>query len=272
MIRIGVDLGGTKIEVVALDDARRELLRRRVPTPAGNYEGTVQAIVDLVSAAEAELGVRGTLGIGTPGAISAKTGRIKNSNSQHLQNQPLRDDLVSALHREIRMTNDANCLALSEATDGAGAGARLVFAAILGTGVGGGIAVDKRVHDGPNSIAGEWGHAQLPWRTEDEFPGPRCYCGKHACIETYLCGPARALESDPNRYDDRLARGLAMVVNIIDPDVIVLGGGVSNVEGIYTNVPRLMMRYVFSDTFDTPIRRAAHGDSSGVRGAAMLWD
>jgi len=271
VIRIGIDLGGTKIEVVALGDVRRELLRRRVPTPAGDYQGTLNAIVGLVNDAEAELGARGTLGIGTPGALSVRTGRIKNSNSQHLIDRPLREDLERALRRDIRMSNDANCLALSEATDGAASGAAVVFAAILGTGVGGGIAIDQRVHDGPNAIAGEWGHAQLPWRSDDEIPGPRCYCGKDGCIETYLSGPARARESDSDRYEDRLARGLAMIVNVLDPDVIVIGGGVSNVESIFTNVPRLMTRYVFSDTFDTPIRRAAHGDSSGVRGAAMLW-
>jgi len=272
VIRIGIDLGGTKIEVIALDEGRRELLCRRVPTPAGNYDATVQAIVELVGGAERELGTRGTIGIGTPGAISTRSGRLKNSNSQHLLDRPLRGDLTAALQREIRMTNDANCLALSEATDGAASDARFVFAVILGTGVGGGIAVDRQVHDGPNAIAGEWGHLQLPWRNDDEIPGPRCYCGKDACIETFLCGPARAREPDPARYEDRLARGLAMVVTMLDPDAIVIGGGVSNVDSIFRDVPRLMERYVFSDTFDTPILRAAHGDSSGVRGAAMLWD
>ena len=269
-LRLGVDLGGTKIEVVALDEHRHERLRRRVPTPAGDYAATVRAIVDLVNAAETELGAQGTLGIGAPGAISKHTGCIKNSNSQHLIGQPLRKDLETALKRGIRMTNDANCLALSEATDGAAADARVVFAVILGTGVGGGIAIDKRVHDGPNVIAGEWGHLQLPWRSDDEMPGPLCYCGKHGCIETFLSGPARALENDPHRYEDRLARGIAAIVNMLDPDAIVVGGGVSNVESIYQNVPRMMHRYVFSDTFDTPILRAAHGDSSGVRGAGCF--
>ena len=271
MIRIGVDLGGTKIEVVALGADRHELLRHRVPTPAGDYDATIRAIAELVNGAESQLGERGTVGIGTPGAISLRTGRIKNSNSRHLLGQPLREDLTSALRRDIRMTNDANCLALSEATDGAAAEAAFVFAAILGTGVGGGIAINQRVHEGPNAIAGEWGHVPLPWPQDDEIPGPHCYCGKYGCIETFLSGPARAREPDPQRYEDRLARGLAMMVAILDPDVIVLGGGVSNVESIYTNVPRLMQRYVFSDTLETPIRRAAHGDSSGVRGAAMLW-
>jgi fructokinase len=272
VIRIGVDLGGTKIEVIALDANGRELLRRRVPTPSGDYVATVAAILDLVAGAESELGERGTVGIGTPGAVSAKTGRLKNSNSQHLLDRPLRSDLERGLARDIRMTNDANCLALSEATDGAACDARFVFAVILGTGVGGGIAIDRQVHDGPNAIAGEWGHLPLPWRNADELPGPTCYCGKLGCIETFLSGPARALEAEPHIYEDRLARGLAMIVTILDPDVIVLGGGVSNVESIYQNVPRMMHRYVFSDTFDTPILRAAHGDSSGVRGAAMLWD
>jgi fructokinase len=272
VIRIGVDLGGTKIEIIALDAAGRELLRRRVPTPNGDYSATVTAIVDLVGAAESELGERSSVGIGTPGSISTKTGRLKNSNSRHLQGRPLREDLELGLERNIRMTNDANCLALSEATDGAARDAHFVFAVILGTGVGGGIAVDRAVHDGPNAIAGEWGHLQLPWRNADEIPGPPCYCGMSGCIETFLSGPARALESDPHRYEDRLARGLSMIVTMLDPDVIVLGGGVSNVENIYTNVPRMMQQYVFSDTFDTPILRAAHGDSSGVRGAAMLWE
>jgi len=272
LIRIGVDLGGTKTEVIALNEHRHELLRRRVPTPAGDYRATIGAIVDLVRGAEAELGAQGSVGIGTPGAISTQTGRIKNSNSQHLIDQPLREDLERALQREIRMSNDANCLALSESIDGAGAGASLVFAVILGTGVGGGVAVNQRVHDGPNAIAGEWGHLPLPWRDAEDLPGPLCYCGKHGCIETYLSGPARALEESPHRYEERLARGLAMIVTMLDPDVIVIGGGVSNVESIYQNVPRMMKRFVFSDTFDTPILRAAHGDSSGVRGAAMLWN
>jgi fructokinase len=272
VIRIGVDLGGTKIEIIALDAGGKALLRRRVPTPSGDYSATVAAIVALVAAAESELGERGSVGIGTPGAISTKTGRLKNSNSRHLLDQPLCDDLERGLARNIRMANDANCLALSEATDGAAHNARFVFAVILGTGVGGGIAVDAKVHDGPNAIAGEWGHLQLPWRNADEIPGPPCYCGMFGCVETFLSGPARALEADPHVYEDRLARGLSMIVTMLDPDVIVLGGGVSNVESIYHNVPRMMQRYIFSDTFETPILRAAHGDSSGVRGAAMLWD
>jgi fructokinase len=271
MIRIGVDLGGTKTEVIALDDAGRELLRRRVPTPKGDYRATVSTIADLVAAAQRDLGRLASIGIGTPGALSQATGRIKNSNSTWLIDQPLKDDLEAVFGRAIRMSNDANCLALSEATDGAAAGKDVVFAAILGTGVGGGIAAYGHVHDGPNAIAGEWGHAQLPWRKPGEIPGPACYCGNHACIETFLSGPARERDRDPARYEDRLARGLAMIVNILDPDIIVLGGGVSNVERLYANVPALMVRYVFSDTFVTPIVQARHGDSSGVRGAAMLW-
>lgn len=272
MTRIGVDLGGTKIEVVALARDGAELLRRRVPTPAGDYAGTIARIVDLVGAAEREVGGAASVGIGTPGATSTQTGLLKNSNSAHLRGKPLRDDLQRALGREIRMSNDANCLALSEAVDGAGAQARVVFGVILGTGVGGGIAIDRAVHDGPNAIAGEWGHNELPWRRGDDLPGPPCYCGKRACIETFLCGAAYARETSPERYDDRLARALASVVNVLDPDVIVLGGGVSNADRLYDTLPALMRGYVFSDTFVTPIVRAKHGDSSGVRGAAMLWD
>ena len=271
MTRIGIDLGGTKIEIVALAKNGAERVRHRVPTPAGDYAGTLAAIVELVRNAESEIGEICPVGIGTPGAFSSRTGRIKNSNSRHLIDRPLREDLERMLGREIRMSNDANCLALSEATDGAASDARFVFAAILGTGVGGGISFDRHVHDGPNAIAGEWGHLPLPWRTGDEIPGPVCYCGKHACLETFLSGPALAQESSIERYEDRLARGLSMVVTMLDPDAIVIGGGVSNVDRLFVNVPQLMKRYVFSDTFDTPILRAAHGDSSGVRGAAMLW-
>jgi fructokinase len=271
VIRIGIDLGGTKIEVIALAPDGAELIRRRVPTPAGDYAGTVQAIVDLVNGAEAELGEGCSIGVGTPGAISTRTGRLKNSNSQHLIDRPLREDLERGLKRNIHMTNDANCLAVSEATDGAGSDALFVFAVILGTGVGGGIAIDRVAHDGPNAIAGEWGHLQLPWRNDDEIPGPLCYCGRYGCIETFLAGPALAREPSIDRYEDRLARGLSMIVTMVDPDAIVIGGGVSNLDRLFVNVPELMKRYVFSDTFDTPIRRAMHGDSSGVRGAAMLW-
>ena len=275
MVRVGVDVGGTKIEVVALARDGGELLRRRVATPVGDYDATVACVAELVRGAEREVaGVGGgvTVGVGTPGATSGGTGFLKNSNSAHLRGKPLRGDLQRALGREIRMTNDANCLALSEAVDGAAAGARVVFGVILGTGVGGGIAIDRVVHDGPNAIAGEWGHNELPWRREDEMPGEVCYCGKRGCVETFLCGAAFARDGDARRYDDRLARALASVVNVLDPDVIVLGGGVSNVDRLYETVPALMREYVFSDTFVTPIVRALHGDSSGVRGAAMLWD
>ena len=271
VMRVGVDVGGTKIEIVALAGDGAELLRRRVPTPVGDYAGTIACIVELVRDVEREVGRSLSVGVGTPGSTSAASALLKNSNSAHLRGKPLRDDLQRALEREIRMTNDANCLALSEAVDGAGADARVVFGVILGTGVGGGIAIDRVVHDGPNAIAGEWGHNELPWRSDDEIPGPPCYCGKGGCIETFLCGAAYAREASAQRYDDRLARALASVVNVLDPDVIVLGGGVSNVERLYDTVPMLLRRYVFSDTFVTPIVRAKHGDSSGVRGAAMLW-
>jgi fructokinase len=269
-LRIGVDFGGTKTEVVALDEKGRELVRRRVPTPHGDYDATVATIAQLVRNVENELRARGSIGVGAPGALS-RTGLIKNANSTWLIGKPLRVDLERAVDRTIRMTNDANCLALSEATDGAGAGARIVFAAILGTGVGGGIAIDARVHEGPNAIAGEWGHTPLPWMREDEFPGPACYCGRRGCLETFLSGPAFAREVSFERYLDRLARGLAIIADILDPDVFVFGGGVSKETAIYERVPSLMRAYVFSDTFDTPLLRAAHGDSSGVRGAAMLW-
>jgi fructokinase len=270
-MRIGIDLGGTKTEIVALHSDGSEALRRRVPTPRDDYDSTVRTVAELVRDAERELGVTATVGVGTPGALSARTGRIKNANSTWLIDRPLREDLERALTRTIRMTNDANCLALSEAVDGAGRGAAVVFAVILGTGVGGGIAFGARVHDGPNAIAGEWGHTPLPRPAPDEYPGPACYCGRRGCLETWLCGAAFARERSPDRYFDRLARGLAVVADILDPDVIVLGGGVSNAEGIVERTSERIEHYVFSDTFDTPIRRAAHGDSSGVRGAAMLW-
>jgi fructokinase len=271
MLRIGIDLGGTKTEIIALDAAGGTLLRRRVATPKGDYDGTVATIAGLVHAAERELGDIARVGVGTPGAVSAAGGTMKNANSTWLIGRPLKADLEAALGRRIRMTNDANALALSEATDGAAREARFVFAAILGTGVGGGIAVDRRVHDGPNAIAGEWGHTPLPWPAPDEYPGPQCYCGKHGCIETFLSGPALERDGSIERYVDRLARALAVIVNVMDPDIIVLGGGVSNVDALYTELPERMRSSVFSDTFRTPLVRAQHGDSSGVRGAAMLW-
>jgi len=276
-VRIGVDLGGTKIEIVALDDDGSTLARRRIATPAGDYQATLDAIAGLVRDMESEFGSAATLGVGTPGAIDATTGVLKNSNSTVLNGKPLHSDLEELLGRKLRLANDANCLALSEAIDGAGKDADVIFAAILGTGVGGGIAVGRRIITGRNKIAGEWGHNPLPWITPGEQPGPFCYCGKRGCIETFLSGPALARETgDANatpaieRYEERLARALAHVVNVIDPDVIVLGGGVSNISRLYANVPRLMQPYVFSEPVDLRIVPALHGDSSGVRGAALL--
>jgi fructokinase len=296
-VRIGIDLGGTKIEAIALDDFGAALWRRRVATPAGDYRAIIEAIAALVSAIEREVGLTGTVGVGTPGALSLRTGLIKNSNSTVLNGKPLDRDLARALARPVRIQNDANCFALSEAIDGAGAGAESVFGVILGTGVGGGLVVDKRVIGGRNRIAGEWGHNPMPWPKPDEWPGPPCYCGRSGCIESLISGPAlaRAFEARTGRrttageiaraadagdreaqgalerFEDRLARGLAMVVNIFDPDLIVLGGGLSNIERLYANLPPLISRYAFSDGVDTAVMRAAHGDSSGVRGAAWLW-
>lgn len=296
-MRIGVDLGGTKIEAIALGDDGAELVRRRVATPSGDYAATLDAIAALVTSIEEKLGRTGSVGVGTPGAISPRTGLIKNSNSIVLNGRPLDRDLAAKLARPIRIENDANCFALSEAVDGAARDANVVFGVILGTGVGGGIVVDKCVVSGRNRIAGEWGHNPLPWPTANELPGPSCYCGKTGCIETFLSGPGLAREFrirtgrdiDANQiaaaahagekdaiavmetYEDRLARGLAHVINILDPDVIVLGGGLSNIEQLYRNVPALIQRYAFSDGVETSIVRAMHGDSSGVRGAAWLW-
>ena len=295
--RLGVDLGGTKIEIAALDRDGTIRLRRRMPTPRDDYPATVAAIAALVDAAERELGGQGSVGIGIPGTISALTGRVKNANSTWLNHRPLREDLNAALGREVRIQNDANCLAVSEAADGAGAGAEVVFAAILGTGVGAGIAVHGRPLSGANGIAGEWGHVPLPAPRDDERPGPRCWCGHAGCIETWLSGPAlaadhlraggepldaaalaaRAAEGEPaalaslERWLGRLARGLAMVIDLLDPDVVVLGGGLSNVEAAYESLPARLQPLVFSDGLRTRIVRSAHGDSSGVRGAAWLW-
>jgi predicted NBD/HSP70 family sugar kinase len=294
MIRLGVDLGGTKIEVVALDDGHRELLRRRVPTPAGDYMGTVMAICALVEAAEAELRERCSVGVGIPGAESVETGLIKNANSTCLNGRPLRRDLQAVLQREVRIANDANCFALSEATDGAGAGASVVFGVILGTGVGGGIVIDGRVLSGPNRIAGEWGHN--PYPRPDPDPRP-CYCGRKDCVETYLSGPAieaehrrlgsaalslreiasaaeaghAACKATIDRYAGRLAIALSVVINVLDPDVIVLGGGVSQVGALYDLLPVRLADTVFSDSVRTRVLPPTHGDSSGVRGAAWLW-
>ena len=297
-MKFGIDLGGTKIEIIALDDSGTERLRERVDTPQGDYEGTLRAVADLVTRAEAALNETGTVGIGTPGAISPATGLLKNSNSTCLNGRPFRSDLEALLGREVRMTNDANCFALSEAIDGAAAGADTVFGVIVGTGVGAGVVVHRHALVGPNAIAGEWGHNPLPWLGDDERPGPACYCGKQGCIETFLSGPSmardhervtgsaldtrtivqRAADGDAAcnatlaRYEDRLARGLAHVINILDPDTIVLGGGMSNVQRLYDNVPRLWGQYVFSDVVNTRLVAPRFGDSSGVRGAAWLWN
>jgi fructokinase len=276
-VRIGIDLGGTKIEGIALDDSGAMLVRRRVATPQGDYRATVEAVASLVRSIEAEIGRQCTVGVGMPGALSQVSGRVKNSNSTCLIGQPLQGHLEAALAREVRLANDANCFALSEAIDGAGRGVRVVFGVILGTGVGGGIVVDGRVLEGPNAIAGEWGHNPLPLPNEDDLPLRPCYCGRAGCIETYLCGPALereggvADEAAMSRYEARLARALAGVINILDPDVIVLGGGVSNVQRLYSTIPTLWAVHVFSDHVATRLAQHAHGDSSGVRGAAWLW-
>jgi fructokinase len=287
-MRIGIDLGGTKIEGLVLSDSGQELARLRVPTPQGDYHGTIEMVVDLVEQLEDLTGRRSTVGIGMPGAISPATGLIKNANSTCLNGMPLDRDLAKALDRQVRLANDADCFALSEAIDGAGKDAKLVFGVILGTGVGGGIVWNSQLLSGVNAIAGEWGHNPLPSPRDDERPGPECYCGKQGCIETFLSGPAlqkahfAATGQDlPTReitdeaiwtiYQDRLARALAQVINIIDPGVIVLGGGLSNVERLYEPVRELLPRYVFSDHVATLIHRPVHGDSSGVRGAAWLW-
>ncbi len=276
-MRIGIDLGGTKTEIVVLGNNGRELLRERVPTPRGDYAATVAAIVALVQSAEAKVGAGRTtsVGVGIPGAESRVTGLIKNANSTWLIGQPLRADLEAALGRPVRIANDANCFALSEATDGAAAGAEVVFGVILGTGVGGGIVVRGKVLVGPNAIAGEWGHNPLPG---DEAIRPACYCGRMGCIETFLSGPALAAdggaenEAAMQRYEQRLARALVQVINLLDPDVIVLGGGVSNLDRLYDRVPRLWGEWVFSDHVATRLVKNKHGDSSGVRGAAWLWN
>jgi len=296
-IRIGIDLGGTKIEAAALDAAGRIASRRRVATPAGDYEGTVEAVGVLVDAMEAELGRGARIGIATPGARSRATGLMKNCNSTCLNGRALKEDLEKRLAREVRMANDANCFALSEAVDGAGQGAQVVFGVILGTGVGGGIAIGGRAIEGANAIAGEWGHNPLPLPAAADLPLPACYCGRHGCIETYLSGPglaadharatgealdapsiaARAAAGDSRcagsleRHAERLARSLAGVVNVLDPDVIVLGGGLSTIASLYVRVPQLWGPFVFSDEIRTRLVPPVHGDSSGVRGAAWLW-
>ncbi|MBF0425141.1 MAG: ROK family protein [Magnetococcales bacterium] len=300
-MRIGIDLGGTKIEIIVLDRQGATLARRRVPTPQGDYEGTIRAMIELVHGVENELGVKPgegpPVGVGAPGAISPGAGFMKCSNSVALIGKPLEQDLRQGLDRPIRLANDADCFALSEAVDGAGAGQRSVFGVILGTGAGSGLVVAGRPVQGPNGVAGEWGHTCLPWMQEGEWPGPACYCGKRGCVETFVSGTgmarlwdeqtgetltsrdiaARADQGDPRaiahleRYENRLARALAMVINIFDPYCIVLGGGVSNLERLYKNVPGHLPKYVYAGAAITPIVKARHGDSSGVRGAAWLW-
>ena len=293
--RIGIDLGGTKIEIAVLAPDGSEAFRHRIATPHADYHATLDAIAALVRETEVKLGVTATVGIGIPGVISPATGRVKNANSTTLNGHTFDADIARKLGREVRVENDANCFTLSEASDGAGTGYRLVFGIILGTGCGGGIAVDGRVHRGPHGVAGEWGHNPLPWPTPDEYPGPACWCGQRGCLETFVAGPglardcdgpdaldasgipARAAAGDPRaqvaltRHADRLARGLAQVINLLDPDAIVLGGGLSNMAHLYTDLPRLLPRHVFSDVITTPILQNQHGDSSGVRGAAWLW-
>jgi len=297
-MRIGVDLGGTKIEAIALDAEGNELVRERVATPQGKYQEILQAVAALVEQIEQSTGQTGSIGIGTPGALSPATGMLRNSNTVVLNQMPVKQDLETLLGRDIRISNDANCFALSEATDGAAAGAASVFGVIIGTGTGGGIVMHGALVEGPNAIAGEWGHNPLPWPMDEERPGPLCYCGKHGCIETFLSGPGMEQDYFNNnmvrlesrtivqnaeagdlkaeaclqRYEDRMARSLAHVINIIDPHVIVLGGGMSNIERLYKNVPRLWGKYIFSDQVFTQLVPPAYGDSSGVRGAAWLWN
>ncbi|SDB70306.1 ROK family protein [Belnapia rosea] len=294
-IRLGIDLGGTKTEIVALDEAGAIRLRRRAPTPPA-YAGVVALIGGLVETAERELGQQGTVGIGIPGSLSPATGLVRGANSIWLNGGRLDADIAARLGRPVRLSNDANCLAMSEAADGAGVGHGTVFAAILGTGVGAGIVIGGRLMEGRNRIAGEWGHNPLPWMTPAEHPGPACWCGRRGCIETFLCGPALAADADgPGardagplplraaagdqsaaaalaRHADRLARALAHVINLLDPDCIVLAGGLSNMAHLYEEVPRRWRDFVFSDVVETPLLRAQHGDSSGVLGAARLWD
>jgi len=297
-MRIGIDLGGTKIEAIAFEKDHRELARKRIPAPRHDYDATVAAIVGLVEDLERETGQRGTVGVGIPGTISPATRVVKNANSTWLNGRPLHEDLAARLDRPVRLANDANCFTLSEATDGAAAGVHIAFGVIIGTGTGGGVTIDGRVLVGHNAIGGEWGHNPLPAPRPGEWPGAPCYCGRSGCIETFLSGPGlardfqaatgetldpaeivrRAGEGDPDaeaalaRYEDRMARALGSIINVLDPDVIVMGGGMSNTERLYTNVPRLWDPYIFSDRVETRLVRAMHGDSSGVRGAAWLWE
>lgn len=297
-MRIGIDLGGTKIEGIALSNDGTVLAQQRINSPRGNYREILRAIAGVVAGLEKQAGRHGRIGIGTPGALSPATGLMRNSNSTELNGQALKADLETLLGREIRMVNDANCFALSEATDGAAQGVPVVFGIILGTGVGAGVVVNGRVLTGINAVAGEWGHNPMPWAREDDLPGAECYCGKKGCIETYLSGPAfsreyaeltgnqlspdkivkQAEQGDDKsetclrRYEDRLARALAHVINMLDPDTIVLGGGMSNIQRLYKNIPGLWGEYVFSDVVNTRLVAPKYGDASGVRGAAWLWD
>ena len=297
VLRLGVDLGGTKTAITVLDADRKQRLSQRAATPVGAYESALTELSQMILAAERAAGSPCSVGIGMPGAASARTGLVKNAHNTVFNGRPLQADLERLLAREVRIANDANCFALSEAIDGAARGAHVVFGAILGTGAGGGIVVGGRVVEGRNQVGGEWGHNPLPWMSPGEYPGPRCYCGQQGCIEQFVSGPAlerdhaastgqtldpariveeaaqgnTACEAALRRYEDRLARALAHVVNLLDPDVIVLGGGLSNVSRLYANVPALLPRFVYSATVDTPVVRAAHGDASGMRGAAMLW-
>ncbi|MBU4433240.1 MAG: ROK family protein [Alphaproteobacteria bacterium] len=292
MIRFGVDFGGTKIEVAALDGEGQFVARVRKPNP-GDYDEALTVIAELLVDAECMAGAAATrLGIGVPGSISPRTGLIRNANSVYLNGRPFEQDLATRLGRPVRLANDANCLALSEAADGAGAGQGVVFAAILGTGCGGGVVVDGRIIEGRNGIGGEWGHTSLPWPRPEEYPGPACWCGRKGCLETWIAGPAFARDAGHetgqaavsaieagdaaalaalDRYIDRLGRSLAAMCDLLDPDVIVLGGGMSNLDTLYARLPAAIAPHVFSDTYETPVRKAVHGDSSGVRGAIWLW-
>jgi fructokinase len=298
MIRIGIDLGGTKIEGIALSETGEELFRNRVATPQGDYRATLQTVSDLVTQVEKAVGEKGSIGICTPGALSPVSGLMRNSNSVCMNGKPVLSDLQQLLQADIRIANDANCFALSEATDGAAEDAAVVFGVIVGTGTGAGVVIDKHVLLGLNAIAGEWGHNPLPWPQDSELPGPECYCGKHGCIETWLSGPGMVRDHELHnnvfldtetidnkarfgdeeadetleRYENRMARSLAHVINILDPDVIVLGGGMGNIKRLYKNVPMIWGDYIFSDVVNTKLVSPDHGDSSGVRGAAWLWN
>ena len=298
-MRIGIDLGGTKIEGIAIDQSGNECFRKRINSPQGDYQNTLDAIVSLVNEIEQQVKTSCSVGIGIPGTLSPQTGLVKNANSTWLIDQPLKTDLASLLKREIRIENDANCFVVSEATDGAAKNAEIVFGVIIGTGTGGGIYIRGQSIIGANAIAGEWGHNPLPWPTQKEFSGRECYCGKRGCIETWLSGPGFAndhqehhqlnelisakdvvllaeagdekAQASLQRYEERIAKSLASIINVIDPDVIVLGGGMSNIQSLYENVPKRWNQYVFSDHIETKLVAPQHGDSSGVRGAAWLW-